>query len=88
MLYCILEVLPLVEFVIESDITDEEAVRLIEAAPPEEKSASNPNYDGWKETASGNTQTLMFEDTANIDPFTPKLMSFQVRKRQIIKKQF
>ena len=41
------EVLPLVEFFLEDDITDEEAMQLLESEPPRRK---NPDkQDGWRQ---------------------------------------
>ena len=42
------EVLPLVEFFLEQDITDEEAVHLLDSEAPRKK-----EKDEWKETAMG-----------------------------------
>ena len=42
------EVLPLVEFFLEEDITDEEAVLLLDSEPPRKK-----EKDEWKESAMG-----------------------------------
>ena len=44
---CLVEVLPLVEFFLEDDITDEEAMQLLESEPPRRK---NPDkQDGWRQ---------------------------------------
>lgn len=66
------EVLPLVEFTLEDDITDEEAVRLIETPP-----SSKPNNNGdWVSSENENFQTLQLDDNASVDPFTAKLVNF------------
>ena len=44
---CLVEVLPLVEFFLEDDITDEEAMQLLESEHPRRK---NPDkQDGWRQ---------------------------------------
>ena len=50
------EVLPLVEFVPEGGITDEDAVRYISQA-----SNAAPKKDGWQEEDRGNVQTMTFD---------------------------
>ncbi|XP_020611190.1 intraflagellar transport protein 122 homolog isoform X2 [Orbicella faveolata] len=72
------EVLPLVEFVLEDGISDEEALKLIEIEPSRgpEKKRSN-----WQERDMGNFQSLQLTDEPpeeeEEDPFTAKLMSFE-----------
>ncbi|KAJ8046678.1 hypothetical protein HOLleu_05441 [Holothuria leucospilota] len=70
------DVLPLVEFVLEDGLGDEEAVQLIQMEPPRKKSA-----DKWKEQSSGNMQSMRLddfgEDEMQEDPFTARLMSFE-----------
>nr|XP_055048391.1 intraflagellar transport protein 122 homolog isoform X4 [Misgurnus anguillicaudatus] len=66
------EVLPLVEFYLEEDISDEEAVSLIDLEVPrvEGKAAS------WQEMSSGESQCLKLDDRVEDpedDPFTAKL---------------
>lgn len=67
------EVLPLVEFILEDDITDEEAVRLIETPP---SSTVNNNGD-WVSSENENFQTLQLDDNSSVDPFTAKLINFE-----------
>ncbi|XP_068714789.1 intraflagellar transport protein 122 homolog isoform X2 [Montipora foliosa] len=74
------EVLPLVEFVLEDGISDEEALKLIEKDSTKtggrKKSGSN-----WQEKDMGNFQTLQLTEEPpeeqEDDPFTAKLMSFE-----------
>ena len=49
-LRCFAEVLPLVEFLLEDGITDEEAVQCIEQEPPRKK---KDNSGGWQEADMG-----------------------------------
>ncbi|XP_069671472.1 intraflagellar transport protein 122 homolog [Periplaneta americana] len=69
------EVLPLVEFQLEPGISDEEAVRLIEAPVPVAEEAENTG--SWLQ--GDNYQTMQFDEPpASIaDPFTARLMSFE-----------
>ncbi|CAG9855625.1 unnamed protein product [Phyllotreta striolata] len=62
------ELLPLVEFRLDEDITDEEAARLIETPSVDKKEAN------WEENISENQQTLRLEaeNPAGPDPFTWK----------------
>ncbi|XP_066911742.1 intraflagellar transport protein 122 homolog isoform X2 [Clytia hemisphaerica] len=71
------EVLPLVEFILEDGISDEEAVRLIKM---DSLSGSSPR-DHWQESGNDQSQSMRLEnDTGGLDedddPFTSKLMSF------------
>ncbi|XP_048590687.1 intraflagellar transport protein 122 homolog isoform X2 [Nematostella vectensis] len=72
------EVLPLVEFVLEDDISDEEAIKLIEAEPTNQR---RKDLSKWQTTDMGNVQTLSLSDPPpsndDDDPFTAKLMSFE-----------
>lgn len=65
------ELLPLIEFQLENDITDEEAIRLIETPAIEKKDET------WKEEISENQQTLQLhnyeEDETEKDPFAYKI---------------
>ncbi|XP_051509236.1 intraflagellar transport protein 122 homolog isoform X2 [Myxocyprinus asiaticus] len=66
------EVLPLVEFYLEKDISDEEAVSLIDLEVPrvERRNAR------WQEMSSGESQCLKLDDGSedpDDDPFTAKL---------------
>ncbi|XP_077073746.1 intraflagellar transport protein 122 homolog isoform X2 [Siphateles boraxobius] len=65
------EVLPLVEFYLEEDISDEEAVSLIDLEVPRVERSS-----GWQEMSSGESQCLKLDDGTEDpedDPFTAKL---------------
>ncbi|KDR19634.1 hypothetical protein L798_06155, partial [Zootermopsis nevadensis] len=71
------EVLPLVEFQLEPGISDEEAVRLIEAPAPFTEESNHSR--GWLQSESDTFQTMHFDESpASIaDPFTARLMSFE-----------
>jgi intraflagellar transport protein 122 len=73
-----LEVLPLVEFQLEPGISDEEAVNLIEA-PTSVAEESNQDR-GWLQTAGDTFQTMQFDDSSAgmKDPFTARLMNYEV----------
>lgn len=63
------ELLPLVEFVLEDGISDDEAVRLIETPVVEKKE------ENWKEDIAENQQTLQLENvTEGEDPFASKVI--------------
>lgn len=70
------EVLPLVEFVLEDGITDEEAVQILDLSIPKQKKEKS----NWQEGRMGNAQTLRLgaepEDDEPDDPFTARLMTF------------
>ncbi|XP_066284975.1 intraflagellar transport protein 122 homolog [Branchiostoma lanceolatum] len=71
------EVLPLVEFVLEDGISDEEALQLLDQEP-----SSKKVKDKWKENKMrGDIQSMRFDDDTddmeNDDPFTSRLMSFE-----------
>ncbi|XP_066967390.1 intraflagellar transport protein 122 homolog isoform X2 [Macrobrachium rosenbergii] len=70
------EILPVVEFVLDEDITDEEGVRLIQQSggngPDDQEGGSKENDDGddddgddnrWKQTHSGNAQALTLDSS-------------------------
>ncbi|XP_067012221.1 intraflagellar transport protein 122 homolog [Anabrus simplex] len=71
------EVLPLVEFQLEPNISDEEAVRLIEAPTPTRSGGGD--HTGWTQGGGEDVQTLHFDERASTlaDPFTAKLMAFE-----------
>ncbi len=60
------DVLPLVEFVPDPTISDEEAVELIRQQPPSSFGptgrSSEQKSDGWKETKSGGAETLVLDE--------------------------
>lgn len=70
------EVLPLVEFVLEDGITDEEAVQVLDLSIPKQKKEDKK----WQENRIGQAQTLRLGDEPDEpeeDPFTAKLHSFE-----------
>ncbi|PSN54470.1 Intraflagellar transport protein 122 [Blattella germanica] len=75
--YVSFEVLPLVEFQLEPGISDEEAVRLIEAPAPTVEESENSG--GWHQSTNDTFQTMQFDDPSPsiADPFTARLMSFE-----------
>ncbi|XP_061187801.1 intraflagellar transport protein 122 homolog isoform X4 [Saccostrea echinata] len=71
------EVLPLVEFVLDSSLTDEEAVQILDLSIPRQKKEDR----GWKEGRIGHAQTLSLgqaqdDEPEEEDPFSAKLMTF------------
>ncbi|XP_023209528.1 intraflagellar transport protein 122 homolog [Centruroides sculpturatus] len=71
------DILPLVEFILEEGISDEEAMRLLEMEP--QSSFEQPqNFTG---VDAGSYQALRFDDNlendSEADPFTARLMSFE-----------
>ncbi|KAL0279839.1 UNVERIFIED_CONTAM: hypothetical protein PYX00_001315 [Menopon gallinae] len=68
------EILPLVEFFLEDDISDEEAVRLIDTPPVPQ----NGSGDGeWVQSENEVYQALQLNESPASDPFTAKLVSFE-----------
>lgn len=69
--------MPLVEFQLEDGITDTEAVRLIET-PSSKKKEDKSN--AWKQEVTDSHQTLQldFNEEPDEDPFTAKLINFEV----------
>ncbi|XP_065829391.1 intraflagellar transport protein 122 homolog [Oscarella lobularis] len=68
------EVLPLVHFVLEDGISDAEAVEFI----CKETDASTTERDQWKESASGNVQSLRLTDEPERENlFTAQLLNFE-----------
>ena len=66
----IIEVLPLIEFALEDDIDDDEACQLIASSP-----MKPPSTDSWND---GNTQSLRMDEQEEEDPFTARLLTFEV----------
>jgi len=73
------EVLPLVEFVLEPGIGDEEALGLLETEAPRKAAAGG----GWRETKGADVQTMRFDapssgdgDAGFEDPFNKRFLSF------------
>ncbi|KAK6627629.1 hypothetical protein RUM44_010107 [Polyplax serrata] len=77
------EILPLVEFVLEEGITDEEAVKLIET-PPSTGAGREKKGDGWVQTKSDTFQMLQFDENQTVDPFTVKLVNFEVEGEEFV----
>ena len=71
------------EFFPEEGISDEEAVQLLESEPPRRKTEKKKE-DQWSENNRDTFQSLRMDeeipDEANDDPFTAKLMGFEVGK--------
>ncbi|KAK3103245.1 hypothetical protein FSP39_017787 [Pinctada imbricata] len=72
------EVLPLVEFVLDSSLTDEEAVQILDLSIPKPKKGERGN---WQESRVGQAQTLRLGDDPEEaddedDPFNTKMMTF------------
>ena len=67
------EVLPLVEFQPESNISENEAMRLLESSSEEE--------EGWQQDIRNEVQALRPESEIAHDPFTARLL--QVTKIEI-----
>lgn len=66
--------MPLIEFQLEDDISDAEALKLISSAYDENKIKENQNK-------SQDINTLILDEESqdqSIDPFTYKLMNFEV----------
>lgn len=59
---------------LEDDITDQEAIRLIEA-PVDSKTE---NLDGWEQEVSDTHQTLRIANDSEEDPFTAKFVTYEV----------
>ena len=72
------EVLPLVEFQLEPGISDEEAVRLIEAPAPVPEEPSHGR--DWLQSTGDTYQTMQFDESpGNVtDLFTARLMNYEV----------
>lgn len=87
------EILPVVEFVLDEGISDEEAMHLIQQSGGsdsgnEDDSKTNDDEDEeenhWRRSDSGNAQALTFDGSSpdpadpSDDPFTANLMNFYV----------
>ncbi|XP_074646999.1 intraflagellar transport protein 122 homolog [Tubulanus polymorphus] len=75
------EVLPLVEFILEDDIIDEEAIQLIDYEAP-----TPIKEDNWQESRGGNVQSLRMDDTPEEeeDAFTAKLLSYEHDRNEFV----
>jgi len=75
-LFFILEILPLIEFQLEDDISDSEALKLIQNAHDEESKPKENQY------VTQNINQLILDDEkqeqSSVDPFTHKLMNYEV----------
>ena len=72
-----LDVLPLVEFTLENDISDEEASRLIGTSVKKQSSTD-------KEWQTSTTQTLTIDTGGEEDDmFTARLLAFEVSQREV-----
>ncbi|KAI0240368.1 intraflagellar transport 122 [Lamellibrachia satsuma] len=75
------EVLPLVEFYLEDDITDEEAQNLLDLAPPRDDKRNRDNQ--WREDRIGNAQSLRMDEDIldesedDVDPFSTNKSSYE-----------
>lgn len=65
------DILPLIEFQLEDNISDTEALKLIQCSNNISKSNESQNIPQ-------NFNTLIIEEENQIDPFTHKLMNFEV----------
>jgi intraflagellar transport protein 122 len=80
--FCSFENLPVVEFCLEDDITDEEAERLIRMEAEASWQKKKPVSE-WQESDTGNVQTLQMvsepqiEEDISDDPFTRQLMNIE-----------
>lgn len=68
------EILPLVEFQLESDISDDEAIRLIETSSGEKKCVDG----GWKEEAHDEDVQILKMDDVPQDPFSAPITNYDV----------
>lgn len=66
------EVLPVVEFQLETGISDEEAVKLLDTPTTQS--------EAWTQSLDTNTQSLRLDEavTSLPDPFTARLVTFEV----------
>ena len=60
----------MIEFALEDGIDDEEACKLIASTP-----MKPPSTDSWND---GNTQSLRMDEQEEEDPFTARLLTFEV----------
>ena len=73
------EILPVVEFQLEEDMTDEEAERLLFQSDSRSKDSGNEEPNQWK-ADDGDAQALNLEEETQTsgDPFTNHLSNFNV----------
>lgn len=67
----------MVEFVLEDEITDIEAIRFIET-PVETASSKAAKDDGWTQEVSDTHQTLRLDEEVKEDPFAGRLLNYEV----------
>lgn len=75
----LLEILPLIEFQLEDEISDTDALKLIQGFNDDEK----PNE---RQDPSQNVNTFILDEESqdqSVDPFTYKLMNFEVKSQAI-----
>ena len=61
------EVLPLVEFFLEDDISDEEALQLLESEPPRRK--PQQKQDGWRQETSARILVIIDVQEFNLSNY-------------------
>ncbi|CAM1154605.1 IFT122 (predicted) [Pycnogonum litorale] len=78
------EILPLIEFIVDDDIDDDEAERLLNI---EHKPSNDPEQDSWQQTTTTDGEAMVFDEqidpSAESDPFMAHLMNFEVTKKFI-----
>lgn len=79
-----LEILPLVEFILEEGISDQEAINLIESS---EETDGGGDGNKWKQEVADNHEALRLDDEVEEDPFTSKVISYEVKSRQLLSKK-
>lgn len=65
--FCSFDVLPLVEFVLENSVSDEEAAKLIAAQPSQGKDSRHGHADRWQERDAGGFQAMGMGDSVGND---------------------
>lgn len=71
------EILPLIEFVLEEGLSDEEAIQILNLSIPTQKRKQD---DQWQASIVGKAETLTFNESAvddEDDPFTARLLSIE-----------
>lgn len=71
--FIFIEILPMIEFYLEADISDSEALKLIQSSCSENKSKES-------QVETHNVETLILEEIQDqsVDPFTYKLVHNEV----------
>ena len=79
---CFVEVLPLVEFFLDNDITDEEAMQLLESEPPKRK---NPDkQDGWRQE----TTARILKHVQRVKTYVAEIYFTSLHVRACVQKWF